>query len=195
MPVGEICNRVVVITRREDTILAAAKLMRQHHVGDVVVVDESGSVRIPVGIVTDRDLVIDIMATELDQKVMTVGDIMIEDLVSVKESLGVRGHPVHAGESRAAAAGSGRTRCVGGHSHAGRPAPVALGGIGRYRPIDYITAAKGKRGPPLTVRFRQGGSFSCLASSSAAGKRPLLIPIRHPVLRGKKRRRRNRSCP
>jgi CBS domain-containing protein len=89
MPVGEICNRDVVVTRREDTILAAAKLMRQHHVGDVVVVDERGSVRVPVGIVTDRDLVIEIMATELDQKVMTVGDIMIEELVTIKESLGV----------------------------------------------------------------------------------------------------------
>jgi CBS domain-containing protein len=89
MTVGEICNRDVVIVRREDTILAAAKLMRQHHVGDVVVVDERGGFRLPVGIVTDRDLVIEIMATGLDQKVITAGDIMIEELVTVKESLGV----------------------------------------------------------------------------------------------------------
>jgi CBS domain-containing protein len=89
MPVGEICNRDVIIVRREDTILAAAKLMRQHHVGDVVVVDERSGSRLPVGIVTDRDLVVEIMATELDQKVITVGDIMIEELATVKESLGV----------------------------------------------------------------------------------------------------------
>ncbi|HVW65395.1 MAG TPA: CBS domain-containing protein [Nitrosospira sp.] len=89
MPVGEICNRDVIILRREDTILAAAKLMRQHHVGDVVVVDDSGGFRRPVGIITDRDVVIEIMATELDQKVITVGDIMIGELVTVKESLGV----------------------------------------------------------------------------------------------------------
>ena len=89
MPVGEICNRDVIIVRREDTIFAAAKLMRQNHVGDVVVVDERGGSRLPVGIVTDRDLVVEIMATELDQKVITVGDIMIEELVTVKESLGV----------------------------------------------------------------------------------------------------------
>jgi len=89
MPVGEICNRDVIVVRREDTILAAAKLMRQHHVGDVVVVDERSGSRLPVGIVTDRDLVIEIMATELDQKVITVGDITIEELVTVKESLGV----------------------------------------------------------------------------------------------------------
>jgi CBS domain-containing protein len=89
MPVGEICNRDVIILRREDTILTAAKLMRQHHVGDVVVVDERSGSRLPVGIVTDRDLVVEIMATELDQKVITVGDITIEELVTVKESLGV----------------------------------------------------------------------------------------------------------
>ncbi len=89
MPVAEICNRDVVILKRDDTILEAAKLMRQHHVGDVLVVEERGGIRIPVGIVTDRDLVVEIMAPELDQKVITVGDIMIRELVTVKESVGV----------------------------------------------------------------------------------------------------------
>ncbi|MEO7560068.1 MAG: CBS domain-containing protein [Nitrosospira sp.] len=89
MPVAEICNRDVVILKRDDTILEAARFMRQHHVGDVLVVEERGGVRIPVGIVTDRDLVVEIMAPELDQKVITVGDIMIRELVTVKESVGV----------------------------------------------------------------------------------------------------------
>ena len=40
MPIGEICNRDVIISQREDTVADAAKLMREHHVGDVVVVDE-----------------------------------------------------------------------------------------------------------------------------------------------------------
>ncbi len=89
MPVGEICNRDVIILQREDTILKAAKLMRQNHVGDVVVVEARGDVRVPVGIVTDRDLVVEIMATGLDQTVITVGDIMVRELVTVKESTGV----------------------------------------------------------------------------------------------------------
>jgi CBS domain-containing protein len=58
-------------------------------VGDVVVVDEREGRRFPVGIVTDRDLVVEIMATDLDQKVITVGDIMLEELVTVKESVGL----------------------------------------------------------------------------------------------------------
>ena len=89
MAVAEICNRGVIILQRDDTILKAAKLMRQHHVGDVVVVEERGGVRVPVGIVTDRDLVVEIMATGLDQTVITVGDIMIQELATVKESTGV----------------------------------------------------------------------------------------------------------
>lgn len=89
MPINEICNREVVIARRDLTVLEAARLMRQHHVGDVVVVDERNGFRTPVGIVTDRDLVVEVIATELDYKVITVGDIMGRELVTVKESTGV----------------------------------------------------------------------------------------------------------
>jgi CBS domain-containing protein len=80
MPVSEVCNREVIVVQLNDSTLEAAKLMRQHHVGDVVVVEDRGGVRIPVGIVTDRDLVVEIMAPELDQTVITVGDIMVSGL-------------------------------------------------------------------------------------------------------------------
>jgi len=89
MPIGEICTREVVIVKRNETVLEAAKLMRQHHVGDVVVIEERDGVRVPVGIVTDRDLVVEIMAPELDPAAMTVGDIMEQELVTVKESMGL----------------------------------------------------------------------------------------------------------
>ena len=89
MPVSEICNREVVVVQRNDTALEAAKLMRQHHVGDVLVVEDRNGVRVPVGIVTDRDLIMEIMAPELDDAVITVGDIMAKELVTVKESTGI----------------------------------------------------------------------------------------------------------
>lgn len=89
MPVSEICNREVVIVRRTETVLDAAKLMRQHHVGDVLVIEDRDGIRVPVGIVTDRDLVIEIMAAGLDANAITVGDIMLSELVSVKEGTGV----------------------------------------------------------------------------------------------------------
>lgn len=89
MPIGEICNREVVVAWRNDTALEASRLMRQHHVGNVLVVDDRNGVQIPVGIITDRDLIIKIMAPELDGAAITVGDIMSRELVTVKESTGV----------------------------------------------------------------------------------------------------------
>lgn len=89
MPIGEICNREVIIVQRDETALQAAKLMRQHHVGDVLVVEDRGGKRMPIGIVTDRDLVVEIIAPELDSTVITVGDIMAEELATVQESNGV----------------------------------------------------------------------------------------------------------
>lgn len=89
MSIGEICNREVVITRVEDSILNAAKLMRKHYVGYVLVVHQSNGSCIPVGIITDRDLVVEILATEIDPAILTVGDIMASELATVKEDIGV----------------------------------------------------------------------------------------------------------
>ncbi len=60
MPIGEYCNRKVVSTDRDRSIREAAKLMRNHHVGDLVVVESYEGERIPVGILTDRDLVMEV---------------------------------------------------------------------------------------------------------------------------------------
>ncbi|HEY7656009.1 MAG TPA: CBS domain-containing protein [Burkholderiales bacterium] len=90
MTIGEICTRVTVFTRRDTTVADAAKLMRQHHVGSLVVVEDvNGGKRVPVGIVTDRDAVVEVMATGLDPNTITVGDIMVQDLVTARESEGV----------------------------------------------------------------------------------------------------------
>jgi CBS domain-containing protein len=90
MTIGEICTRETVITTRETTVAAAAQLMRQHHVGTLVVVDQvNGGKRVPVGIVTDRDAVVEVMATGLDPNTITVGDIMEQELVTARESEGV----------------------------------------------------------------------------------------------------------
>ena len=76
MPISEICNRETIALLRDSTILEAAKLMRQHRVGDILVVEDRNGVRVPLGVVTDRDLVVEIMAPELDYMVFTVGDIV-----------------------------------------------------------------------------------------------------------------------
>ena len=89
MPIGEFCNREVVFATRETSIPEAAQLMRQYHVGNLVVVDEVDGKRVPVGIVTDRDLVIEIISQSLDFNDFSLGDIMSPQLVSVQEKEGV----------------------------------------------------------------------------------------------------------
>ena len=89
MPIGEFCNREVVFATRETSIPEAAQLMRKFHVGDLVVVDEVDGKRVPVGIVTDRDIVIEIVSQSLDFNAFSVGDIMSPQLISVQEKEGV----------------------------------------------------------------------------------------------------------
>lgn len=85
MSVGEVCNRDVVVVKKGESALDAALLMRRFHVGDLVVVEEQGGQRIPVGILTDRDIVIEAVAENVNSKELTVGDIMSSDLVTVNE--------------------------------------------------------------------------------------------------------------
>lgn len=89
MAIGKICNRDVISVTQETTIDEAARLMRQHHVGDVVVVSEEGGRRRPTGIVTDRDVVVEVVAAELDPAVLTVGDIMVPHLATLQEKTDV----------------------------------------------------------------------------------------------------------
>jgi len=89
MAIGELCCRDVVIAQTEETVQDASRLMREHHVGDVVVVEERDGKRVPVGIVTDRDVVVEIVALGLDPATLTIGDIMLPGLATLDESTGV----------------------------------------------------------------------------------------------------------
>ena len=89
MSVGEICTREVAVADRGMTIQEAAHLMRQHHVGNVVVVEEQNGKRVPVGIVTDRDIVVSVVATKLDPAIFTVGDLVMQKLTTCREDEGV----------------------------------------------------------------------------------------------------------
>lgn len=86
MTIGDICNREVVYAPRDATVYDGAQLMRHRHVGTLVIVDEFAGKRVPVGIVTDRDIVVEVNAVDLDPKTITVGDIMDPSLVSVPEA-------------------------------------------------------------------------------------------------------------
>lgn len=89
MTISAICSREIITVHRDATVLHAAVLMRQYHMGDVVVIEDRKGKSVPVGIVTDRDIVIELVATELDCRVITAGDIMGTHLIVVKEDAGI----------------------------------------------------------------------------------------------------------
>ena len=90
MHIKEICSRVVVVAERGTDLREAARLMRDHHVGALVVVDGTDGHRRPIGIVTDRDIVVEVVAaTDVNPQNLTVGEVMSSDLVVAREDVGV----------------------------------------------------------------------------------------------------------
>lgn len=89
MAVGEICNREVVVTEKSVSVVEAAQMMRTHHVGDLVVIEARGGRTLPVGIVTDRDIVIEVVAAGVNPDALKVGDIMGPEVATVRESEGL----------------------------------------------------------------------------------------------------------
>jgi CBS domain-containing protein len=85
MPVGEFCNREVVIVEPDASVGEAVKLMRDRHVGDVVVVEQRDGQPVPVGMLTDRDIVIEVLAEDVAPQSVTVRDIMSTSLMTARE--------------------------------------------------------------------------------------------------------------
>ena len=83
---GEICKRKVTVGYRQTSLVAAAQLMREDHVGSVVVVDEDNGSRRVCGMVTDRDIVMAVVATGLLPEPLCLEDIMSERLITVAEA-------------------------------------------------------------------------------------------------------------
>ncbi len=82
---GEICTRSVTIAFRTTPLNGAARLMRENHVGCLVVVDEVDGQRIVVGVLTDRDIVTAVLASDLNPAMLQVGEVMSTDLVTARE--------------------------------------------------------------------------------------------------------------
>jgi CBS domain-containing protein len=76
MQLKDICTPEAAYCERKTTTLRAAGLMREKHVGDLVVVDDASDERTPVGIITDRDIVVKVLGKERDPARVPVGDVM-----------------------------------------------------------------------------------------------------------------------
>jgi CBS domain-containing protein len=84
MNVGEICNRTVIFAYRNMSVSEAARLMREQHVGSLVVIEETDKGRVVVGMLTDRDIVIAVVARDFAAQTLRVADVMSNDLVTAR---------------------------------------------------------------------------------------------------------------
>ena len=84
MRIGEACSRSVIVVSPGTPVGEAAKLMREHHVGSLVVVAD-GPAGHPLGIVTDRDFVVEVLSAGIDYRTVSVGEIMAPRLVRATE--------------------------------------------------------------------------------------------------------------
>src|SRR5262245_2112332 len=86
MKVGRICQRTVAVAAPADTLVEAARRMRNLHVGDLVVVVEREGKRFAVGILTDRDIVVSVIAADAtDVSSLLVADVMTGDIITISE--------------------------------------------------------------------------------------------------------------
>jgi len=88
MNVGKICQCRPVTVRAQDPLTTVARLMREEHVGYLVVVapEPAGELLRPIGVLTDRDIVVTVVAKETDPRALTAGDIMNTQPVTIGES-------------------------------------------------------------------------------------------------------------
>ena len=70
---------------RNTTVLEAAELMHRRHIGDLIVVDDLDDNPIPVGLVTDRDIVLKVLGNGRDAAKTRVADIMSMPLVTAAD--------------------------------------------------------------------------------------------------------------
>ncbi len=87
MNVGKMCKRNVVTAREGDELNTAAQLMRENHVGYLVIAEPNPAkdMMMPVGVLTDRDIVVSVLAKDANPSAPRVGDIMTRQPVVVGE--------------------------------------------------------------------------------------------------------------
>lgn len=83
--IGALGKKAVITVTPRTTVQEAAKRMRDFHVGDVVVVADESEFKAPIGIITDRDIVLSTVAFGLAPDEVTVGDIMIRSLTTATQ--------------------------------------------------------------------------------------------------------------
>ena len=83
MKIEPLFTHGVIATFPSATLDEAADTMRRCHVGALLVMDEEENTREPVGMVTDRDIVLQAVANGLAPQSVTVGEVMTREIVTI----------------------------------------------------------------------------------------------------------------
>ncbi len=86
MRVDQYCKREVVAIAGDADVTEAAGLMRDRHVGFLVVFERDDPARRPIGVLTDRDIVLEVTAPSIDPHAVTVADVMTNDPMMARDS-------------------------------------------------------------------------------------------------------------
>lgn len=78
MHVGSICARSLATCPRDTSVVTLARQMRDAHLGEVIVVEERSGRICPVGVITDRDIVVRVAAAGRDPNCVTAGDLALD---------------------------------------------------------------------------------------------------------------------
>ena len=81
MSAGNICRRDVDTAKYDESVFDTARRMRDRQVGTVIVVDEKR----PIGILTDRDLTVRVLAAGLDPQTTRVSEVMTPSPTTIQE--------------------------------------------------------------------------------------------------------------
>jgi CBS domain-containing protein len=84
MKIERLCRRDLTLAYQDELIHEIAKRMRERHVGSVIVVPRESS-GAPVGVLTDRDIVVEVLAAGLDYRTVSVGEVMTREPATVRE--------------------------------------------------------------------------------------------------------------
>ncbi len=85
MSLGNLCRREIICVDPRTTVKEAAKLMEEKNIGSTIVVQE----RKPIGILTDRDILLRVMNRGLDPEKTFVDEVMTKKIVTLREDMGL----------------------------------------------------------------------------------------------------------
>lgn len=86
--IAHFCTRDVITVAPKASVVEACELMRKHHVGAVVIVEESGNSKRPLGVLTDRDVAVEVVALGIAPATLKVSEVVQRPVTTVREDAG-----------------------------------------------------------------------------------------------------------